>query len=143
MDRAGIAHPQKINKCVIARALYSRVMEGITGPAFLRNLPAAQSPLFQLNEDRSTLDETILVVNGMLVADIVNPERDPMILRRRMEEQLAYRKAGENNCVNEDLIDATKFGLPPCRGFGIGIERLLMLLLNAQDIRDVDLFPAF
>jgi lysyl-tRNA synthetase class 2 len=143
LDRAGIAHPQKINKCFIARALYSHVVRQIKGPAFLRNLPAAQSPLFQLNEDGSTLDETVLVINGTFVADIVNPERDPRILRRRMEEQLAYRKEGENNCVNEDLICATGFGLPPCRGFGIGIERLLMLLLNAGDVRDVDLFPAF
>ncbi len=143
LDRAGIAHPQTVNKCFVARALYSHVVQRIEGPAFLRNLPAAQSPLFRLNEDGSTLDETALVINGAFVADIVNPERDPRVLRRRMEEQLAYRKEGENNCVNEDLIDATGFGLPPCRGFGIGIERLLMLLLNAGDVRDVDLFPAF
>lgn len=143
LDRAGIVHPAKMNKYTVATALYCHVMSHITGPAFLRNLPAAQSPLFKVNDDESTVDETLLVINGMLVADLVNPERDPRLIRQRMEEQLTYRKEGQGDSVNEDIIDAMKFGLPPCRGIGMGIERLLMLLLNTEDIRDVQLFPVF
>lgn len=143
LDKAGIPHLANINKCTVATALYSHVMSKIKGPAFLRNLPAAQSPLYKLNDDGSTVDETILVINGMLVADLVNPERDPDILRRRMEKQLAYRKKGQNGAVNEDILSAMKYGLPPCRGIGMGIERLLLLLLNAENIRDVELFPIF
>ncbi len=143
LDKAEIIHPVKMNKCTVASALYCYVMSRITGPAFLRNLPAAQSPLFKLNDDGSTIDETLLVINGMLVADIVNPERDPNIIRQRMEKQLTYRKKSQNSGVNEDLINAMKFGLPPCRGIGMGMERLLMLLLNIKDVRDVELFPVF
>lgn len=143
LDKAGIAHPTKVNKNTVATALYSYVMTSITGPAFLRNLPAAQSPLFKLNDDGSTVDETLLVINGMLVADLVNPERDPRLIRKRMEEQLTYRKESQNNGVNEEIISAMKFGLPPCRGIGMGIERLLMLLLNTKNVRDVELFPVF
>lgn len=143
LDKAGIPPSTNINKHTAAKALYPYVMSKITGPAFLRNLPAAQSPLYKLNDDGSTVDETLLVINGMLVADIVNPERDPGILRGRMEEQLAYRKESQGAIVNEDILNAMRFGLPPCRGIGMGMERLLMLLLNTEDIRDVELFPVF
>ncbi len=79
----------------------------------------------------------------MLVADIVNPERDPVIVKRRMEEQQRYRKGSQINNINEDILTAMTLGLPPSRGIGMGIERFLMLLLNAENIRDVDLFPVF
>ena len=143
LDKAEIAHPAKVNKYTVATALYCHVMARIPGPAFLRNLPAAQSPLFRVNDDGSTVDETLLVINGMLVADLVNPERDPRLIRQRMEEQLTYRKGSQNDGVNEDIISAMRFGLPPCRGIGMGMERLLMLLLNTENIRDVELFPVF
>lgn len=143
LDKAEIAHPAKVNKYTVATALYCYVMARITGPAFLRNLPAAQSPLFKVNDGGSTVDETLLVINGMLVADLVNPERDPRLIRQHMEKQLTYRKESQNDGINEDIISAMKFGLPPCRGIGMGMERLLMLLLNTEDIRDVEIFPVF
>ena len=135
--------PAVVNKYTIATAMYSFVMSKIKGPAFLRNLPAAQSPLYKLNDDKSTVDETLLVINGMLIADIVNPERDPDVVKRRMKEQLRYRKESQINGINEDILNAMKLGLPPSRGIGMGIERLLTLLLNVEDIRDVELFPVF
>src|SRR3989344_5248102 len=143
LDKAEIVRPIRENKYTIATALYTHVMSHITGPAFLRNLPAAQSPLYKINEGGSTVDETLLIINGRPTVTIVNPERDPEILRRRMEEQMEYRRVGQSNGVNEDIINALKFGLPPCRGIAVGMEHLLMLLLNTQDTRDVDLFPVF
>src|SRR3989344_221833 len=142
-ETMGIPQPAVVNKYTIATAMYSFVMSKIKGPAFLRNLPAAQSPLYKLNDDKSTVDETLLVINGMLVADIVNPERDPDVVKRRMKEQLRYRKESQINGINEDILNAMKLGLPPSRGIGMGIERLLTLLLNVEDIRDVELFPVF
>lgn len=142
-DTMGVTQPVVVNKHTIATAMYSFLMSKISGPAFLRNLPAAQSPLYKINDDQSTVDETLLIINGMLVADIVNPERDPDIVKWRMENQLHYRKKNQEENINEDILDAMRFGLPPSRGIGIGIELLLMLLLNAEDIRDVELFPVF
>lgn len=143
LDKVGILRPRILNKKTISTALYSHVVSEIKGPAFLRNLPAAQSPLFKINDDGSTVDETLLVINGMLVADIVNPERDPFVMKRRLQEQLAYREEPRGKEINEKIIEAMKLGLPPCRGIGMGLERLLMLLLNARSIREVDLFPVF
>jgi len=143
LDKAGITRPRELNKYTIATALYTYVVSKIKGPVFLRNLPAAQSPLSKLNRDNSTVDETLLIINGMLIADLVNPERDPKILRGRMEEQLEYRGKNQDYGINENILQAMKFGLPPSRGIGMGLERLLMLLFNRRDIRDVDLFPVF
>lgn len=142
LDKAEINRPNVVNKYTIATALYSHIVSLIEGPAFLRNLPAAQSPLFKLNEDESTIDETLFVIKGNLVADIVNAERDPEIMRKRFEEQAAYQEGGAY-MVNEDILQAMKFGLPPCRGIGMGIERLFMLLLNKRSIREVQIFPVF
>lgn len=143
LEEGKIPLPKALNKYTIATALYSHVVSRIRGPAFLRNLPAAQSPLFKVNDDGSTVDETLLVINGMLVADIVNPERDPVVMRQNLHMQLQYRKGEMDRSVNEDILHAMRFGLPPCRGIGMGLERLLMLLLNISDIREVDLFPVF
>ena len=143
LDKMEISRPAIVNKYTIATAMYSSVMSKIKGPAFLRNLPAAQSPLYKLNDDGSTVDESLLIVSGRPVVTIVNPERDPEIVQRRMEEQLLYRKDGQNGGVNEDILRAMRLGLPPCRGMAIGFEHLLMLLLNTEDIRDVELFPVF
>jgi len=143
LDKAGIVRPAKLNRYSMAVELYSHVMSCIRKPTFLRNLPAAQSPLYRLNDDGSTVDETLLIINGKPIVTIVNPERDPTVLRRRMEDQLQYRKDGQSRGINEDVINAVKFGLPPCRGIAVGIEHLLMLLLNTKNIRDVELFPVF
>lgn len=144
LDKAGIAHPSRMNRYTVATSLYAYVISKITMPTFVRDLPAGQSPLFKLNDDQSTVDETLLVINGMLVADLVNPEREPNLLRQRMEEQATYR-SGQHQIddVNEGLLDAMRFGLPPCRGVGMGLERLMMLLLNVSSVRDVELFPVF
>jgi len=142
-EKLGASRPEVVNKYSVASAMYGTVMSRIAGPAFLRSLPAAQSPLYHLNADGSTVDETLLVINGELVADIVNPERDPEVLRQRMEDQLQYRSCEQGKEVNEDILAALKFGLPPSRGVGMGIERLLKLLLNAEDISEVELFPVF
>jgi len=142
LDKAGIDQPNVINKYTVATALYAHIVSLIEGPAFLRNLPAAQSPLFKLNEDGSTVDETLLIIKGSLIADIVNAERDPEIMRKRFEEQATYQ-AGRDYVVNEDILYAMKFALPPCRGMGMGIERLLMFLLNKQSIREIQIFPIF
>ncbi len=142
-DKMNSPRPEVINKYSIASAMYSTVMSQIKEPTFLRNLPAAQSPLYHLNTDGSTVDETLLVINGELVADIVNPERDPEILRRRMEDQLQYRSHKQGNKINEDILTALNLGLPPSRGVGIGVERMFKLLLNAEDISEIELFPLF
>ena len=62
---------------------------------------------------------------------------DPLVQRQRLLEQAGEEKQN----IDEEFLLALEYGMPPAGGFGIGIDRLTMLLTGAESIRDVILFP--
>jgi len=80
----------------------------------------------------------------MEVANGYSELTDPDIQLARFTEQAALRQAGDDHAapVDEDYVEALRYGMPPTAGVGVGIDRLVMLLGGKRSIRDVILFPA-
>ncbi|MFC1651699.1 amino acid--tRNA ligase-related protein, partial [Patescibacteria group bacterium] len=68
---------------------------------------------------------------------------DPIDQRERFEEQSKMKAKGDEEAhpLDEDYLEAMEYGMPPVAGFGLGVDRLVMVLSNTSTIRDVILFP--
>jgi len=129
----------------ITDLLYKKfVRPKITGPAFLINQPVSVSPLAKKNEKKPLLTERMQVlVAGSEVGNGFSELNDPVDQKERFEEQAKLREAGDSEAhmMDMDFIEALEHGMPPTAGFGVGIDRLFMILTGAESIRDVVLFP--
>jgi len=88
-------------------------------------------------DDQSTVDVFELIINGQEIAPGYSELNDPIVQRERLLAQAGE----ETQKIDEDFLLALEHGMPPAGGFGLGIDRLTMLLTGADSIRDVILFP--
>lgn len=116
----------------------------IIQPTFVIDYPAGTSPLAKRKIDnKGLIDRLQLIIGGLEVANGFSELNDPIDQKERFVEQDKAREKGEKEISpsDEDYIEAMEYGMPPAAGFGIGIDRLIMLLTNTQNIREVILFP--
>lgn len=113
-------------------------------PTFIIDYPAGFSPFAKKQEKNPAfIDRFQLVVGGIEMVNAFSELNDPLEQKARYEEQDIKKKGGEGDVSpsDEDYLEAIEYGLPPAGGVGIGIDRVVMLLTNTRNIREVVLFP--
>jgi lysyl-tRNA synthetase class 2 len=138
LDTAG-KHPDVIKSEVFE----SKVEKTLNGPIFVLDYPASICPLTKRKANNPTVAERFeLIVAGMEIANAYTELNDPDLQEKLFKTQLAGLAEEESMAkMDHDFIRALRHGMPPAGGLGMGIDRLVMLLTNAQSIRDVILFP--
>jgi lysyl-tRNA synthetase class 2 len=130
--------PQLADFEVTQHVFEKLVEEKTMDPLFVTHCPKELVPLAKQNaEDGSLVDVFELVINGVEIAPGYSELNDPVVQRQRLVEQAGEEKQN----IDEEFLLALEYGMPPAGGFGIGIDRLTMLLTGAESIRDVILFP--
>jgi lysyl-tRNA synthetase, class II len=151
-DEAGIAKRAKSlgietagrHPDVVKNDVFEELVEGkLTGPIFVMDYPASICPLTKRKRDDASVAERFeLFVAGMEIANAYTELNDPDLQEALFKSQLAGLSDEDSMAkMDHDFIRALRHGMPPAGGLGVGIDRLVMLLTNAQSIRDVILFP--
>ena len=129
----------------IVNAFFEKyVEETIIDPTFVYSYPVEISPLAKKepNDPRFTQRFELFICGGEY-ANAFTELNDPIDQYERFENQLKEKELGneEANEMDIDYIEALEYGMPPAGGMGMGIDRLVMMITNSENIREVILFP--
>ncbi len=123
----------------VTGAVFEKLVEPtLMQPTFVTHLPKELVPLAKLSPDDPTTVEVFeCCINGQEISPGYTEQNDPIAQRTTLEHQAG----GEQQKLDDDFLIALEHGMPPAGGIGIGIDRLCMMLLGQESIRDVILFP--
>jgi lysyl-tRNA synthetase, class II len=144
-DAAGVPHEPGWGPGKLVLELYEKTVEpNIVGPVFVTDYPREVSPLARVHRSDPALVERFEVVAlGRELANAFSELNDPVDQLERFEAQAKLAAEGDEEAhgVDADYVRALEYGLPPCGGLGIGVDRLVMLIAGVTTIREVILFP--
>lgn len=125
--------------------LYKKVARPfMVNPVYLTEHPVSLSPLARTNDQNLDISDRFqLVVNGAEIVNGYSELVDPIEQERRLMEQSKLKEAGDEEAMDMDYdyISAMEYGMPPISGWGMGIDRIVQLLTNSENIKDVVMFP--
>ncbi|MEE8349911.1 MAG: lysine--tRNA ligase [Acidobacteriota bacterium] len=130
---------------ILLNRLFEHVVEEhLFNPTFIYDFPAELSPLSKTRDDDPRFAERFeLFIGGLEIANAYSELNDPKEQEKRFKDQAEARSRGDREAhqMDEDYLQALRYGMPPTAGEGIGIDRLTMLLTDSRSIREVILFP--
>jgi lysyl-tRNA synthetase, class II len=145
LNALGVAHEKHQGWGALQLMLFEAVAEKhLIEPTFVTDFPAEVSPLSRRRDgDPEVADRFELFIDAKEIANGFSELNDPEDQAARFLEQAKQKDAGDQEAMHydADYIRALEYGMPPCAGGGLGIDRLVMLLTDSPSIRDVILFP--
>ena len=139
-NKLGIHVDPSLEDFEVTNDVFEKLVEPkLIQPTFVTHIPVELCPLAKLNpEDHSTLDVFELCINGQEIAPAYSEQNDPLLQRKMFEQQVGE----EVQNLDNDFLLALEHGMPPAGGMGLGIDRLVIFLTGASNIRDTILFPS-
>ena len=116
----------------------------LINPIFITDHPVDLSPLAKKQiKNPDKVERFQLVIAGMEIVNAFSELNDPIDQQARFDQQAQNKAFGDTEAhfMDKDFVKALEYGMPPTAGFGMGIDRLVMLLTNADSIREAVLFP--
>jgi lysyl-tRNA synthetase class 2 len=145
LKKHGVEAEANLGKGRLFDLLYKKtVRPHLIQPCFVIDVPVEFSPLAKRRLDNPALTERmIVVVDGVEVGNGFSELNDPLDQRQRLEEQEKLRLDGDPEAqrMDEDFLRAMEHGMPPMTGFGVGIDRLMVLFAGLDSVRETVLFP--
>ena len=133
------------NQAKVLDAIFKKaVRPNLQEPTFLVDYPIEYLPLTKRKEGESHLvDAFQFYAGGFELVKAFSELNDPIDQRKRFEAQEKFKKEGDREAqlLDESFLEAMEYGIPPAGGVGIGIDRLVMLLTDVKNIKEVILFP--
>jgi lysyl-tRNA synthetase class 2 len=121
--------------------VYEKMIEHtLIDPCFVTHIPSVIIPLARENKDDPFFADVYeLAINGVEISPGYTELNDPDVQAKHFAHQVGNKD--EQQKVDDDFLNALRYGMPPAGGLGMGIDRLVMMLTGAESIRDVILFP--
>lgn len=141
---AGVQLAPGQNRGKIIEHLLGEVEHRFIQPTFITDYPIDISPFAKkLNADTTHVERFEVYIAGMEMGNAFTELNDPRDQEARFYEMAQLYKADDEDAtpIDEDYLHAMRYGMPPCGGLGLGVDRIVMLLTNRHTIREVLLFP--
>ena len=125
--------------------LSKQVEPKLIEPTFVLDYPVELSPFAKAHRtEQGLVERWEAFVGGIEIANSFTELNDPDEQRLRFEQQVVEQERGdeETQPFDEAFIEALEQGMPPTGGVGLGVDRLVMILTGARNLREVVLFPA-
>ncbi|MBA4336558.1 lysine--tRNA ligase [bacterium] len=140
-----IEDAEKLGRGNLIDNLYKKVSRpNIVGPLFLIQHPTDLSPLARRNDENPEIvDRFQVIVNGWEIVNAYSELVDPLEQAKAFKQQSQAQERGDEEAHGKDdeFVQAMEHGFPPIAGWGMGIDRILALLTQQDNLKDVVLFP--